>query len=330
MITEDEIARRWKKERPVYKAWGEVGLHFIKGKLSGMLSVAVDEFAEIIQCRLKSEASLVDKALHRGKNYKSPYDDITDKVGLRFVVHLEEDVAHIREAIKLGGDIWHWKQVKNFADDRQVDPLQFDYESDHYLVINKEQRCSDHQMIPAGIVCEIQVRTMLQHSLNVLAHNYVYKQGYTPVNVQRCLAKCRALAASVNDAYTAVMRDMKNLNDPKQQAYAELEQFYRERIDSHISAEKSGMHMLDGFNPEDFNNMKERLGDLMKKHPYVSNRIKERREKYRLFRHPAILFAYLMVSADAFPRDIFSPKISEAPLKLVYADLGESYDGGEY
>ena len=43
---------------------------------------------------------MLQKAFYRGKDYRSPYEDIEDKVGLRFVVLLTEDIRTIEAALK--------------------------------------------------------------------------------------------------------------------------------------------------------------------------------------------------------------------------------------
>ena len=327
-MTEGDIIRRWKEECPVYRAWGQYVRSFIVRQLSDMISGAVEDFAEIIKCRLKSTESLVDKALYRQKGYKFPYDEIADKVGVRFVVHSEEDIVQVQEAIKSGSGIWNYKKSKDFAEIRCSAPSQFGYESDHYEITNNRPFEYNNVDIPAGIVCEVQVRTMLQHSLNVLEHHYLYKKGYTPANVQRAMAKCHAIAAALNDAHLALTGEIKKLDDPKQRVYTVLEEFYRNHIDKSISPLKSGMLLLDCECLNRFDNIQTDLADFVQNHRFIIERIKQRRGSHSLFRHPAILFAYLAVGTLSYARDIFPPELPDDSIKLVYADCGKSYDGG--
>ena len=50
--------------------------------------------------RVKDQDSILHKAFYRGKNYENPFEEIEDKVGLRFVVLLSEDIRIIESAVK--------------------------------------------------------------------------------------------------------------------------------------------------------------------------------------------------------------------------------------
>ena len=87
-MTETEFLERWREELPAYTAWGK----FVAQKLSGAIEttvspVSLEAFLKIpVKSRAKQEDSLLQKAFHRNKGYQDPYNDIEDKVGLRFVV----------------------------------------------------------------------------------------------------------------------------------------------------------------------------------------------------------------------------------------------------
>ena len=63
--------------------------------------------------RLKQDGSLITKAFYRDdKNYKNPFDEITDKVGVRFVVLLENEIEVVCKAIESCGE-WDWCKDKD-------------------------------------------------------------------------------------------------------------------------------------------------------------------------------------------------------------------------
>lgn len=65
--------------------------------------------------RIKEKTSLIDKAFHRKeKSYNNPYQEIEDKVGIRFVVLLTSDIDEVCEIIKIviNGFIRHQDTTK--------------------------------------------------------------------------------------------------------------------------------------------------------------------------------------------------------------------------
>src|SRR5271167_202078 len=85
------------------------------------------------QSRLKGPDSLVEKAFYRGKAYTDPYSDITDKVGVRYVVLLTSNISEVEQSINEIDD-WEATKDKDFEEERARQPMLFDYQSVHYIV----------------------------------------------------------------------------------------------------------------------------------------------------------------------------------------------------
>src|SRR3546814_12680755 len=86
----------------MYKAWGGHVTATILADLSKVnLPKSVDEFVQIPpKARVKTDSSLLEKAFYRPeKTYTDPYNQITDKVGTRFVVLLERDIEVLCKAV---------------------------------------------------------------------------------------------------------------------------------------------------------------------------------------------------------------------------------------
>ena len=81
-------------------------------------------FACLSRRASKLQTSLVQKAFHRHKGYKDPYDEIEDKVGLRFVVLLSEDIRVIEEDI-LACPHWDATKARDFEEEREAKPYEF-------------------------------------------------------------------------------------------------------------------------------------------------------------------------------------------------------------
>ena len=89
-MNEQEILARWEADKPLYRAWAKLIDQEIERRLvSAIAPTPLDYFLKVPMVpRLKGDTSLIDKALYRSKPYKNPYEDITDKVGMRYVVLL--------------------------------------------------------------------------------------------------------------------------------------------------------------------------------------------------------------------------------------------------
>ncbi len=99
-MTEEELLEKWAAEQPIYEAWGQHVVDRITLDLVDIVApVGVDVFIRIPpKQRLKADFSFVEKAFYR-KFYSDPYNQITDKVGVRFVVLLARDLGIIERAI---------------------------------------------------------------------------------------------------------------------------------------------------------------------------------------------------------------------------------------
>ena len=107
MTSESEFSDRWRSEEPIYAAWGRfVGMTLSDAIQGRVAPTKLDLFLKLpVIPRLKERNSMLQKAFYRGKVYRSPYEDIEDKVGLRFVVLLTEDIRTIEAALKESS---HW------------------------------------------------------------------------------------------------------------------------------------------------------------------------------------------------------------------------------
>jgi len=206
MTTEFEILRRWEAEQQHYDAWGRFIVHTVIDGLSTQVE-APDLFLRLpVKHRLKESKSLIQKALYRGKGYANPYDDIEDKVGIRFVVLTSDEIPIVEKAITEFGDkYWFWEKARDFAEERDRKPWEFGYQSVHYVVRAKTGIVFEGLPIPLDIPCEIQVRTLLQHAFSEVTHDTIYKPSVksTP-EMMRAAAKAMALIEATDDYFRQV------------------------------------------------------------------------------------------------------------------------------
>jgi putative GTP pyrophosphokinase len=94
---EEQLLVKWRSERDTYEAWGNHLLERMRADLALQITpISVSYFLKTNEKpRLKGEHKFIEKAFYRNKNYSDPYNDITDKVGVRFVVLLGSDVKTV-------------------------------------------------------------------------------------------------------------------------------------------------------------------------------------------------------------------------------------------
>ncbi|HAX2332803.1 TPA: (p)ppGpp synthetase, partial [Escherichia coli] len=165
-----------------------------------LTSIGMDSILKIEPSyRLKDISSLIEKAFYRSKNYQNPYKEITDKVGVRFVVLLTDDIPIIKEIIE-NCNLWEYSEDRDFIKEKEEKPYLFDYQSVHYVVKNLESIEIENISIPVGTPCEIQVRTLLQHAYAEVSHDSVYKCKAQPsAEIKRRMARTIALMESTDE-----------------------------------------------------------------------------------------------------------------------------------
>ncbi|MDZ7583800.1 MAG: RelA/SpoT domain-containing protein [Thiobacillus sp.] len=326
-MKETDIAGRWELDRPVCEAWAK----FVQGEICSVVDLAIhpltlSEFLKVpVKPRLKETKSLVDKALFRQKNYQDPYADITDKVGMRFVVLLTSDIKKVEQAI-CESDNWSSSKDRDYEEERKAKPLEFAYQSVHYVVRAARDVTVNAITVPAGTPCEIQVRTLLQHAHSELTHDSIYKPKRTASpEIQRVVAKSMALIEATDDFFEQVMVDLGNATGPERNAISVLSKLYRECVRLAPEAQKSNLLIVDAFSDQLNEDIEVSLGKLFQSKPYVIERVAERAVDQHLYRQPAILLAYLM--ATLFPSATKQRwPLTPEELRPVYRDLGLSID----
>lgn len=209
-MNEQELKLAYEARKPILKKYGEYVLATIFDELKirlGSLAKA-DKFLQIPPTpRVKETDSFLEKALVRKKK-SIPLTEITDQVGVRFVVLLLKDISLIGEIIN-SIDSWSSSKDRDYEQERLEKPDYFAYQSDHYVVTNKNSFDYHEINIPAGVSCEIQIRTILQHAYAEMAHQSDYKPSIKlpaeeQKQIKRSLAKGSALIETADDVFKEI------------------------------------------------------------------------------------------------------------------------------
>lgn len=183
------------------------------------------------KARIKSFDSYYKKILRL--KVPSPDDDslicLTDMIGIRIICAFLEDIAVVL------------KQVQGLFDVREIEqkgPAQnfkaFEYESIHILVKIPDS-CfpppSDFPSLPRlnDIVCEIQIRTILQDAWAEVEHELIYKSEFSPFDLP-----LRRKLASINASLTladTIFQEIRDYQKKLQGEVNERRKLFYEKVD---------------------------------------------------------------------------------------------------
>lgn len=325
-MTEIEFITRWKAEREMYASWGKYVTQTIRdGLAASNLPKSVDDFIKIPPSpRVKTDISLLEKAFYRDKPYKEPYREITDKVGVRFVVLLERDIEIVSKVVEQS-PFWTPSRDRDFDLERGKHPEVFGYQSVHYVVTAKADITCDEGTVPAGTPCEVQIRTLLQHAHSELTHDTIYKPKTNASSLtKRYCSRSMALIETVDDFFVRVMAQIEKAGEPLRLAMESLASTFKETVG--LAPEPSNLNtlMLDAYSDRLSEVGEGKVLAFLQSKPFIAKLISERASARLLFRQPAVLLMYYL--ADVAPRDTKSRwPLTPSELQPIYEDLGQKF-----
>lgn len=329
-MSEEEFIKRWDSERPMYEAWGYHVVETIMTRLAPAITpVSTDIFIKIPpKPRMKDHGSLLDKAFHRKKPYKDPYAEITDKVGVRFVVLLQSEIEKVATVITGVGD-WTASKDKDFELEQEQNPLQFDYQSVHYVV--KANRDIDVKVdgktvrVQQGTPCEIQVRTLLQHAHSEVSHTiYKPKVDVTP-RAKRAIAKSMALIEATGEFFEQVTAEIASATRDSRSLAESLASLYRSATKREPVTAKAGVLIIETLLPMLGKDPAARVEQMLKAKGFIGDAVAGRAATRYLYRQPAILLVYLLV-LEAPGRLKAAWPLSADDIRPIFTDLGLNFD----
>lgn len=312
---------RYRNELGIYKMWGDTVTEYIYKKVAE--SNDPERFFKIEpKARVKSVDSIIAKAFYRGKDYKDLYEEITDKVGTRFVVLLTDHINLVKEIIEKNYE-WVYSPDRDYELEKKEKPTVFEYQSVHYVV-----RCrNDIQMkdakIPRGIPCEIQIRTLLQHAYAELTHDTIYKPiGNVPQAIHRVVAKSMALIETTDELFVKV-NGMIEMEARERKLFIDKLYNYYKAIVCSPYEEKMNLYVLDSLKDLIKLDEADNIMEFIEENSYLKNKIKAMYNSNILYRQPIILLLYYLI--DKKQRSFIArwplPKYYLYPL---FSDLGFS------
>lgn len=277
--------------RSPLEAWGR----FIASKIQSTLIESGHSPALIkipVLPRVKDTVSAVGKIGRKG--YDNPILQMTDLVGIRFVVLLTEDIQTICDIISTDPS-WKAEISKDFLLEIENNTKSFDYQSKHYEIRPIEDFVVDDINLSKDLCCEIQIRTLLQHAYAEMVHDNIYKpKGLVTTSAERHVARSMALIETTDDLFSRTIKLLDEANAPRLAFTKDLENIFRERIGGQYIApdSKTSLLIIDAFSDTLEPGLSKKIDDLLNTKKYIARKIKERALIKGLFSNSVILFVY--------------------------------------
>lgn len=326
MMNEQEFISLYENQKPALKEWGE----FIK---KSMLDFFKDKGYDLecflkvpVKVRLKDNTSIISKAFYRGKKYNNPINDITDKVGLRFVVLIPEEI-HIISNIIEKAELWNFSKDRDFDKERDENPTIFTYQSVHYILRNKCEFVRNDIIIPNDIPCEVQIRTLLQHAYSELTHDTVYKPKHAAEPyVQRLVARSMAMIETTDCIFEEVNTMVNKKNDYFSKNLLPIINSKFQELNKSQYDEGITDILIDSYSKElDKINKDDLLKFISNYNEVMDNSIKLRYDDSLLYRQPIILVIYFLAKNNPIITKYEWP-FTEDLLRPIYISLGIRFD----
>ncbi|MBJ9577487.1 Uncharacterized protein conserved in bacteria [Acinetobacter baumannii] len=323
-MNQEEFLRKWNLEKPIYEAWGQfIALHISstlekKGlNPKNFLKIPVVE-------RLKEDNSLIDKAFIR-KTYGNPYNEIEDKVGLRFVVLLTDEIKTLIEIIT-SDNSWIAIHARDYEKEKEEKPLLFAYQSMHFILRPSKEFEFNSIRIPTDTPCEVQIRTLLQHAHAELTHDAIYKSSKKiKPHVNRTVSKCMALIETTDDFFCAATKALQEGPASEFKIVEKLDSLFLIKIGLHSYSEKSSIIIFDTFEQFITEDLIDNINKLLNRKPYLIEKIKVKYSIFKIYQQSVILFAYWLIDTKKRRTQEDWP-LDRKILELLATDLGISLD----
>lgn len=295
-MAEAEALAEWQRDKPIYEAWGDLLTSQIIDALEAQIHEPIGQFLKIPpKPRVKLVDSLRVKIQRKIRDGK-PLDTIDDRVGVRFVVLLTEQIKQVEAAITSLG--YSHTKDRDYESERNARPLEFAYQSVHLVVRPREDLQYGEITIPKNLACEVQIRTLLQHAHSELTHDRLYKaRSLPPQNLNRAVARSMALIEATDNIFSEVSRELEVTESELRELMEHLDQLYEELFNELPIEPRYSAHIVGDLLRCGVVDSKQKVTALFKEEKaYLVDRIQERRDAGDvLAKTSAVLMAYLCV-----------------------------------
>lgn len=324
-----DFVEYYEKNKQSYEDWG----NYIVNKIYSTMNETGHDIDFLIKIPPKPRLKTLDSSLSKigRKGYTDPSKQITDIIGVRFVVLLSHHIDIITNIIN-DIDCWEAKKSRDYQSEIDQNPKIFDYQSKHFELRPKKVIEFNDRIINNDICCEVQVRTLLQHAYAEIVHDNLYKPtGKAPeANIERKIARSMALMETTDELFCDTMKILSDTNKEKDILYSSLAAIYNDKISgeyvTHFN-KKTNYILLEEFEEE----LKDDqtiscINNLLEKKKYIPLKIQARAKENYFFYQPICTLVYLL--AEQMDSDLLLQRWplpgSKNSLEIILSDLGKS------
>jgi ppGpp synthetase/RelA/SpoT-type nucleotidyltranferase len=223
----DELAKTWDERPQVIRAFIEIRPQYeqLCSEVAYILSKRMDDRGieySAITSRAKTLKSFAEK-LSR-KHYDEPLKDVTDLAGVRLVYLYKSDRSIIEEIIESEFEVI---EKVDKVEEQEVD--KFGYGALHYLIHLGRKSSGARYDDLKGMICEIQVRTVLQDAWAIIDHHLSYKQeSDVPKILKRKLNSLSGLFETADDQFERVRTEREEYRQSIKSKRSSKEGFLKE------------------------------------------------------------------------------------------------------
>lgn len=217
--SKDELSNSYKSYYPIFTKL----LHGIELTVKSKLQTHSEP---TIKTRIKSFDSYYRKIIRVQPEslYQKKFPVLTDLIAMRIICPFLDDLSVVEQNLK---DSFSIIEVERKGAERSYS--EFGYESIHILIEipQKIKETVPLRRFPEGLICEIQIRTILQDAWAEVEHELIYKSAFSPFDLplRRKLASMNA-SLSLTDILFQEVRDyQRKLNN---ELAKRREDFYRQ------------------------------------------------------------------------------------------------------
>jgi ppGpp synthetase/RelA/SpoT-type nucleotidyltranferase len=307
MMSESELKFAFEQRIPTLKALGEWVISVVHSELFNYFGseTRVENLFKIQpKPRVKATDSFLEKALVR-KPKKDPLLEITDQVGVRFVVLLLEEINIIGKIIQTC-EKWNCTKDRDFEKERLERPDYFSYQSDHYIIYPLNDITWENIRVPSGVPCEIQIRTLLQHAYAEMAHDSDYKPSIKlpeedRKHIRRSLAKGSALIETTDDVFKEIKRHFDEYNSGLQSLLVKCSGLYYELTGKEaLQPSILSNEIADNFREILMETTPDKIELCIREQKGLDEIIRRNREKSVFYRDSIVILLFWLVSNHRF------------------------------
>lgn len=301
---ETKLIEEYDKVKPLLRSWG----HFVDSYLLELLDKSGFNTNKVQippKFRLKSDVSLVAKAFYRNLSSSSPLKRIEDKVGTRIVVTTLEDVVDIKKIICDETSFWSVRESRSI-NKHLSKPKEFDYQSLHLNLTPSNKVEGFDNMSKSNrklYICEVQIRTLLQHAFAEIAHDTIYKGPYgEDSKLVRVLSRGMALMEVTDEHFCQAYEIMREESTYETSFLNKLVKISNEKlsneyfkirdVDNRLTSELFQVFKVRNLNIED-------ISITLVRHKSLIIKALEKTQTY-LVKQPVVILLIHLILTDAY------------------------------